>query len=124
MLRISLAVLLLAGACSKAADPVSSAVEAWKKAGLESTKFAKVTAATLGGSCQTGVVSGLDVMLCEFGDAALAKASEEKGLALVGESTGASLASGKLLLVVADRSQADPGGKKLNQVTETFKTLN
>ena len=121
-MRRLVAILLLAAACGgKKADGVSGAVEAWKKAGLEASAFSKVEGGDLGGACQVGVVGGLDVTLCEYADASAAKASEEKGLAIVGDATGASLASGKLLLVVADRRKADPSGKKLNQLTQTFR---
>jgi hypothetical protein len=122
--RAALAFCVLCVACgSKPADPVTGVVDAWKKEGLEAGAFTKVEAGSLGGECRVGVVAGLDVTLCQYGDAALAKASEEKGLGLVGETTGASLAQGNLLLVVADRQKADPGGKKLNQLTQTFRRL-
>ena len=119
-MRVALLLLgLLASACSKSSDP--AVVAAWKKEGLQTTEMQKIEDKQLGGSCRAGLVGGLEVTLCEYADESAAKAAEEKGLALIGEATGASLAEGKWLLVVADRRRLDPDGKTLNQITRAFR---
>jgi hypothetical protein len=109
-------------ACSTGEATFSGAISAWKKAGLDPSKFEDAKLA-LGGKCKSGTVDGIDTTLCEFDDPAKAKKSEERGLELVGDSTGASIASGKLLLVVADRKSTDPNGRRLNTITKTFRHL-
>jgi len=48
--------------------------------------------------------------------AAEAKAAEDAGLTWVGDTTGASQAAGKVLVVVADRRKGDPSGRTINQM--------
>jgi hypothetical protein len=115
-----LAVLLLAlAACSKdgAKGPSSreGVVAAWKKGGLEASKL-EPAKTDVGKDCAAGTVSKLDVLVCTFPSAAEAKAAEDKGLAWVGDTTGASRALGVTLVVVADRKKADPNGKVINQL--------
>ena len=121
--RTHIPMALLAGlfafACS-GGKSVSQMQKAWKAAGLEPSQFEK-TDTKLGGTCQKGSVNGVDTILCEFKDASAAKEAEPKGLELVGETTGASLAKGRMLLVVADRKNADPNGKHIQQITKTFR---
>jgi len=110
---------LLVIACGKDKS-VSHMLQAWKAAGLEPSQFEKADT-KLGGTCQKGQVNGVETLLCEFKDASAAKEAEVKGLELVGETTGASLAKGRMLLVVADRKNADPNGKHIQQITKTFR---
>lgn len=101
---------------------VDGVLEAWKKAGLTVSAFDAADGAKYGGGeCKSGTVSGVDAVLCVFATPDLAKAAEAKGLAAVGDTTGSSLAEGKLLLVVADRRKADPQGKTINQATKLFR---
>jgi hypothetical protein len=72
-------------------------------------------------ACKSGTAAGLPVTLCEFADEAAAQAAQPAGLKLVGEATGASLASGKLLLVVSDPAKVDPSGKQINTITAPFR---
>jgi len=114
------AVLLVAlVACSKdgAKGPSSreGVVAAWKKGGLEASKL-EPAKTDVGKDCAAGTVSKLDVLVCTFPSAAEAKAAEDKGLAWVGDTTGASRALGVTLVVVADRKKADPNGKVINQL--------
>jgi hypothetical protein len=118
-MRTTTLLLLLAAACGKDSEP--PVVAAWKKDGLQTTGLVTIEDKQLGGECRAGLVGGLDVTLCAYANEAAAKAAEEKGLALVGDSTGASLAEGKWLLVVADRRRLDPDGKTLNQITRAFR---
>lgn len=110
---------LFAVACGKDKS-MSQMLKAWKAAGLEPSPFQKAET-KLGGSCQAGTVNGVETILCEFKDASAAKEAEPKGLELVGETTGASLSKGRMLLVVADRKNADPNGKHIQQITKTFR---
>jgi hypothetical protein len=119
---ILVAAILAALGCDKAGDDaIGRLVKGWKDQGLETSAFSDVGSSELGQKCKVGVVAGLDVTVCEYPDAAQAKTAEEKGLTIVGEATGASISQGQLLLVVADRRKADPDGKKLNQLTQSFR---
>jgi hypothetical protein len=116
---------LVAGGCSKeegkpntpTASSRDGVVETWKKGGLAPSPLGAATVA-FGKDCQSGKVNGIDVLLCEYPSEADAKAAEEQGLAWVGDTTGISRAAGKVLIVAADRSKADPSGRTLNQLTK------
>jgi hypothetical protein len=110
--------LALVGACGKDKKGASSrdgVVAAWKKGGLEPSEL-KATKTDVGSDCAAGTVSKLDVMVCTFKTAGEAKAAEDKGLAWVGDATGASIAQGEMVIVVADRKKTDPNGKTIKQV--------
>lgn len=130
MTRVALCALLATAACSKdekaadkakddkpaaAATPRDAVVAAWTSAKLAPSPLAPAQVA-FGKDCQSGTVSGLDVVVCNYASPADAKAAEAGGLAWVGGTTGASLAQGSALVVVADRKKADPNGKTINQL--------
>lgn len=104
-------------ACSKEKGATSrdGVVEAWKKGGLETSPLTAVKS-DVGTDCASGTVSKLDVLVCTFKSEKEAKDAEDKGLAWVGDHTGASRAQGEILIVVADRKKSDPRGKVINQV--------
>jgi hypothetical protein len=118
--RILLVALL--GACGGSpGGAVAELIMAWQQAGLDTTAFQAADARALGGKCSAGKVKGVDATVCEFEDADKAKRAEPQGLALVGEATGASLAQGKMLLVLADRGRADPTGKNIQAIAKVFR---
>lgn len=116
---------LAAAGCSKeegkpntpTASSRAGVVEAWKKGGLAPSPLGAATVA-FGKDCQSGKVNGVDVLLCEYPSEADAKAAEDQGYTWVGDTTGISRAAGKVLIVAADRSKADQGGRTLNQLTK------
>jgi len=121
---------LLAAACSKeekkpspaAAGGSPAVVDAWKKAGLTVGAFDPVDGAKYGGGdCKGGQVSGIDTVLCTYTTAELAKQAEAQGLETIGEATGSAIAQGAVLLVIADRSKADPQGRTINQMMKLFR---
>jgi hypothetical protein len=125
-MRISwIATALLCGACSKdegkpaapSADSREAVIEAWQKGGLQPSPLTVATVA-FGKDCKSGTVSSIDVLVCQYGSAADAKAAEEPGYAWVGDATGISRAADKVLVVAADRRKADPSGRTLNQLTK------
>lgn len=125
---VVLAAALAAAACDKgetaspAAGGTTAVLDAWKKLGLTVGAFEKADAAKYGGGdCRAGTVSGIDTVLCTFKTPEEAEAAQAKGLAAVGDTTGASVASGSMLLVVADRGKADPSGRTINQMTKVFR---
>jgi len=120
MRRIALLSILFAAACGNS-GPAGDFTNAWKLAGLDPQGFNSVDAKNLGGKCQAGKVSGVDTTLCEYETADAAKQAEAAGLAQVGDTTGASLAQGKYLLVLADRGRADPNGKKIRDIAAAFR---
>lgn len=103
------------------AHPALPAAGAWTKAGLTVSAFTKDQTGAIGNDCQSGTVSGLDVVVCKFPTEQAAKGAESKGLAWVGEATGASVASGLYVLAVVDRRKADPSGRTINQIIKLFR---
>lgn len=107
------------GAPASSADGLLTQLKA---AGLSPGPFAPVDVPTLGsGKCQRGDVSGVEVTVCTYADAAQAKKAAAAGLGLVGDNTGASLDQGTLLMVVADRKNVDKDGKKIDQITRALR---
>ncbi len=122
----ALALGAAAGACDKDASKTGgsddTAVAAWRKAGLEVSALTDVDAKPYSAQgCKGGTVSGVDVILCRYDTGEDAKAAEDPALATLSGVTGAALANGSRLLVVADRRKADPTGRTIDIVTKTFR---
>lgn len=109
--------LLLLTACSAGSEDV---IEAWKKAGQSTGEFKDVGEKLPGGKCVTGRVAGLDATLCDFKEAEQARRAEDAGWALVGNTVGSAVVSGKALLVIADPRKEDPSGRRINDLIQTF----
>ena len=123
-LKISLVLgLALVAACDKGEgtasangpNPREAAIAGWKKGGLEVSAMTPATVA-FGKDCQSGTVGGVDVLVCEYATPDEAKAAEDPGLQWVGDATGSSQATGKLLIATADRRKKDPSGRTINQL--------
>ncbi len=125
-MRARILFLLATAACGKSdgsspnlggssAGPRDAVLEAWKKGGLTPSPMTAASVA-VGKDCQSGTVGAVDALLCVYPSAADAKSAEEAGLAWVGDTTGASQASGSVLIVVADRRKSDPSGRTINQM--------
>jgi hypothetical protein len=115
-MRSWLLIAIAAVGCSKdGASSRDEVVSAWKKGGLQPSSL---TAAKtdVGSDCASGTVNKLDVLVCTFKSEKEAAAAEDKGLAWVGDATGASKAQGEMLIVVADRKNVDANGKVINQL--------
>jgi hypothetical protein len=103
---------------------IEGAVAAWKAAGLPRVELDADEAPKLsGGDCRGGAMEGLELALCEYASPEAAREATEAGLKAVGAATGAALANGRLLLIVADRDGADPDGKRINTLTRAFLAL-
>jgi hypothetical protein len=112
------------GGAERAAAPASvdGVLATLKSAGLAPGAMTTFDGDSLGGAtCRRGPVSGIETTLCAFDDPSRAKKHEEAGLALVGEATGAALAEGKVLLIVADRDGIDKDGKTIDRITRAFR---
>jgi hypothetical protein len=97
-------------------------VNAWRQSGLTPTVLSSLDDENLKpGTCQQGKVDGLAVVLCEYADTAAAHAAQATGLGRVGETTGLALAASKQLLIVSDPDKADPSGRKINAIAESFR---
>ena len=125
--------IVLCAACSKSDDgkdnPMAKVVgsamgatsgrdavlDAWKDGKLAPSAMTPAQVA-FGKDCQSGTVENLDVLLCDFGSNADAKAAEDAALAWVGQATGAAQAHGSVLVVIADRRKTDPSGRTLNRL--------
>jgi hypothetical protein len=110
-----LAVLVAACGKDKAASPRDKVIEAWKAGGLAPSSFTSAQV-SVGQDCATGMVGGLDVLVCVFGTPTQAQGAEEAGYNWVGANTGSVQAKGSVLIAVADRKKADPSGKTINQM--------
>lgn len=118
-------VLFALAACSKSSDfdkatgsavgPRDAVLGAWKAAKLPASALTPATV-TFAKDCQSGTVEGIDVLLCSFASAAEAKAAELQGLTWINQATGASLAHGAALVVLADRRKIDPSGRTINRL--------
>ena len=116
-LRWCIAASALLFACG---TPVDKVQDAWKKAGHEVSELKPVEKTIAGGKCSAGTVAGFEATLCEFDSESKATQAQANGLAVVDDDVGASIAAGKLLLVVADRRKSDPTGRKLNEIIKLF----
>jgi hypothetical protein len=106
----------LLAACDKGpSDPRAPILDAWKGGGLSPSAL-EVAKTDVGTDCKSGVLNAVELMLCVYPSAADATAAQDKGLAWVGEATGAAKVSGSVLVVVADRRKVDPSGKTINQL--------
>ena len=112
----ALAALLVAG-CSSGPDDV---LDAWKAAGESPSGFSDVGEKLPGGKCHAGKVSGLDATVCVFDSEEKAKAAEDAGWKLVGNTVGSSVASGKTVLVIADPRKEDPSGRRINTLVKAY----
>ena len=94
---------------------------AWRKAGLEVSAFTDVdTKPFQATSCRGGTAGGVDVVLCSYDTGEDAHAAQDLGLTSVGAATGASIARGSRLIVVADRRKADPSGRTIDALLRAF----
>lgn len=120
---LGLALLACVGGCEEAGSSATEdMLNAWRQAGLMPAVFTKLESDDLRpGTCQQGKVDGVSVVLCEYADAAAARAAHNTGLAQVGESTGLAIAAGKLLLIVSDPDKSDPEGRKINAIATAFR---
>ena len=100
----------------------SAVMGAWEDAGLDPGGFAAIDTPQLGDArCERGAVSGMEVVLCQ--DSAGGGQSDPAAAeALIGNATGAVLRAGDMLVIVSDRHSADPHGKRLNLLLNTFRT--
>ena len=105
-----------------APDTAGEVAAAWRAAGLEVSAFRQMDGSDFGGGeCARGDVNGVEVTLCRYQTEEAATAAHPAGLKAVGAATGSSVPSGNFLLVVAERNKADPEGKSINQIIQTYR---
>ncbi len=110
-----------AAAAAASSAAIDAVLDSWKKSGLTVTAFDVADGSKYGGgACRAGQLNGVDATVCELASPEAAKAAEPKGLDAIGATTGASIAHGALLLVIADRRKADPEGRTINIATRLF----
>lgn len=112
---IAIAMLIAACGKDKAASPRDKVIEAWKAGNLAPSSFTSAQV-PVGSDCATGMVGGMDVLLCVYSSPTQAQGAEEAGYTWVGANTGSVQAKGVVLIAVADRKKADPSGKTINQM--------
>ena len=104
-------------ACDKApADAREQILEAWRTGKLAPSALEPTGVPDVGADCKTSTINAVEVLLCAYPTPAEATAAEERGLAWVGDATGATKVSGSVLVVVVDRRKTDPTGKTINQL--------
>jgi len=91
------------------------AVALWKRSGLEVSAFTPIVP-SFGNDCATGIVSKVDVLVCNYASAPAATAAARAALQWVGDTTGSAQARGTLVIAAADRRKADPNGRTINQI--------
>lgn len=101
--------------------PGPAVVASWTKAGLAVSALTKDASGAVGSDCVSGTVSGVDIVLCTFASEQAAKAAEPAGLNWVGEASGAAIGHGSVALAIADRRNADPSGRTMNQIIKLFR---
>ncbi|MEZ4362596.1 MAG: hypothetical protein R3B48_20565 [Kofleriaceae bacterium] len=109
------------GKAAAKSDEPAELIAAWQKANLTVSAFTADKNSAIGSACQSGTVSGVDVVLCTFATAEEAKAAEAKALEWVGAATGTALSKDKVLVAVVDRRAADPSGRTINAVTKALR---
>jgi hypothetical protein len=98
------------------AGPGEALLEAWKQGGLEPSAMTPATV-SFGKECRSGTVSGVEVLLCQYGSSDDAKQAEPKTAEWTkGAVTAATIVSGPVLVAIADRRKADPSGRTINQM--------
>jgi hypothetical protein len=116
------AISLLFAACDSKPESKNEAVALLESAGLRAEGLTEANGMISGADCQQGKIDGIDAALCQFEDAVAAKAGEQSALGWVGEAhAGTAVSSGRALLVLADRGQKDPSGKRIDEITKAFK---
>ena len=93
-----------------------------KKAGLRVSAFEVAAARPYdAATCAKGEVDRLDVLMCEFADAAASQKAEKKlEQFAAGAVSGGTRRAGNRVLVVADRNKTDLEGKGINRVLTAF----
>lgn len=120
--RLVLTAFAISGCNSKTETP-NEAVAVLEAKGLKAEGLTDANGMIAGAQCQQGKIDGIDAAICAFADDAAAKAAEQSSLSWVGEAhSGTAVSSGKALLVLADRTQADPSGKRIDEITKKFRS--
>jgi len=122
---LSIAVIACAVGCGDEAPPpaktAGEVLARWQESGLEVTGLQPLEEHDLGkATCRHGPVAGVETTLCLYETEGAAAVATSAGLAMVGNTTGAALVRGRMLLVVADRGKTDPDGKTINRLTKIF----
>lgn len=135
-LLVVIAVTVLGGGGCKRRPHVAGTVaaetvtEAWTAQGFDTVSVVNVDADPwAAGACSQGVVSGLDVLICEYeNDESLGSGSQKISAGWDEESvpTGALVRTtqpSRTILAVADRSKSDPSGRTIARLISTFQSL-
>lgn len=135
---IGLVVLLLT-ACQEKTGPAAlphvkgtpktdDVVDAWDDAGLKPDPFEAVEPGPYrAGYCAQGQVKQVEALICEYrDDESLDRARKgfQEGWAKKGIHTGATVRTGRTLVVVSDPKKADPNGKTIHALLMAVKKLN
>jgi len=100
-------------------------LKAWRSAGFDTQSVRNVEPdAWSAGACSRGLVSGLDVLICEYASDEAAGVGDQKINAdweQEGISTALLARTSKTVLAISDRGKADRSGKTINRLAKLFR---
>lgn len=103
---------------------VDSILKAWQADGFDTEAVMSLEPDVWSaGACSRGLVSGLEVLLCEFAADESLAAGEEKIMSDWGAEsvpTGAVVRTSRTILAISDRTKADPQGRTLARLAKVF----
>jgi hypothetical protein len=123
---IPLVFALAVAACSGKSQPGTAGLEqvneSFNAAGLKLDPFVPTDAGRFSATrCLSGRIEGVDAILCEYGSAEAAQLGKKSGELWIGEAvTGTALLRDRTMLVLADRSRADPNGKSILKISQAY----
>jgi hypothetical protein len=129
-IALAFAALLAAAGCSKSKASSESGVtlaqvnDALASAGFKLDGFKPIDATRFAAqTCASGLIDGVDTLVCEYASADAAAVAKKATEAWVGEAvTGAVLSNGRTLLAVADRAHGDHNGKTIHRISKTYQS--
>lgn len=122
LLLLALAIAACSGKAQPAAGGLEQANEAFNAAGLKLDPFVPTDAARFSATrCLSGRIEGVDAVLCEYGSAEASQLGKKAGETWIADAvTGAALLHDRTMLVLADRTRADPNGKAIHKISQAY----
>ncbi len=103
-------------------EATEAVIAAWQGAQLSTAVFVSADMPALApGACRQGKIDGLETIVCKYTDAAAAGSARAAALGHVGDTTGLAVVGDVFLLIVADRDNKDPSGRKINSIVQVFR---
>jgi hypothetical protein len=121
----ALALLACAG-CKKSSDGVhlKQVNDALIGAGFKLDNFRPADPGRFSAqSCAAGTIDGVDALVCEYGSPQAQALGYKAGEDWIAQATtGTVLKNGMTTIALADRGRADPNGKTIHKITQTYRS--